>query len=697
MPVSSAMSHLYGYIYCMLLSNALVDLPFFGGALYLFGSAVMLCVTLFSRKNRKYLPLHGKRLFVFETVIIFILTVALIGLYPTSIESSRLWALYAAVALCLLGDAVSQRVTRLAASQGKKPRRLFIVGGIVLLAMIGAGCIILVNTTDGGIGWPLSGGFAVLVLFRAYAIWKDSEPEKAAESSQSREKSDSAPSMTAEHASTQEPVLKSAVSVRSVSAYQSFEWINIMLFALVELIISTIYALLATRSEWMLPSMLIGVAFTLASVEAAMIFLRRTRNVKRKDPTWLLLIGLIFCIGGSVLCGWMLTKGQVDYLRVYLCLTIVSIGGALSMSGLFRIHQLMPDVMRLVGENALTEYRKTRDTDVELARLFGDTLALIALTVICFVNKDSLPRDMGQLAARFQPMMILPVLLVAAGAFLSVFRFPLSARYISRLYAFLQLREQGEDYPVMREKLENVVSGAYRQPFLTRFLASLLRPFFRYRLANEDHIVVDERNPILFLGNHLEVLGPILATLWFPVPVRFWAINQMMDDQKKVTEYVYVNTFSKVTWLPVFLRKLVARFIGWLSVRVLSQMECIPVYRDSPMKLRETVRKSVAALESGDNLMIFPEDSDQKYELEGIGKLSPGFVMLASAYWRKTGRRLRMMPVYASKEKKTIFFGTIFEFNPDVAFAEEQNRIIRETEQQIFAMAGINPDKEDET
>ena len=81
--------------------------------------------------------------------------------------------------------------------------------------------------------------------------------------------------------------------------------------------------------------------------------------------------------------------------------------------------------------------------------------------------------------------------------------------------------------------------------------------------------------------------------------------------------------------------------------------------------------------------------------LQGIGKLSPGFVMLATAYWKKAGKRLRMLPVYISKAEKTIQFGTIFVFNPDNPYADEQKRIIDETERQVFAMAGIEPDTEE--
>ena len=666
MPIGEAMSHLYGYIFSMLLSNALVGIPFFGGALYLVGRSAILCFDLLSRRSRKYLSAFGRHCTVSAAIVLFVVAAVLFGFYPTTFDSSRLWALYAAVALELLADTLSQRFGRMALrNTGNRTRIIAISFLLQMLIVLAAGVILVNHLKD---GWQFLGGFALPLLFRL-------KPASRIDTNRS----------------ASVPSDKTDLPIHSVQAYRSFQWINMTLFALVELVVGVIYALLATRTEWLLPSILIGVAVTFVFMEAAIVFLRRTKKPKRRDPTRMILAGLALIIAGAAFCVWMLRAGQVDYLRVYFCLGIVSAGSALVMAGLFKITHVMTNVMSFIGSGSTEDYLKTRHADLGLARLVGDTLALLILTIICFINGDSLPKDLSQLAARFQPVMTLPVILVAVGAFFSVYHFPLSDKYIEKLQSFLLLRQTGEENEVMRSKLENVVSGVYGQPFLTRFLASLVRPFFRYRLEHEERIQSDVRNPILFLGNHLEVLGPILCTLWFPVPVRFWSISTMMDDRKKVTEYVYSNTFSKVTWLPRFLQKLTAMFIGWLSVNVMNQLECIPVYRDSPMKLRETIRCSIEALESGDNLMIFPESSHEKYALQGIGKLSPGFVMLAAAYWRKCGKKLRMMPVYACKEKKIINFGTIFEFNPDNAYADEQDRIIRETERQILEMAGIDP------
>ena len=126
---------------------------------------------------------------------------------------------------------------------------------------------------------------------------------------------------------------------------------------------------------------------------------------------------------------------------------------------------------------------------------------------------------------------------------------------------------------------------------------------------------------------------------------------------------------------------------AWLCVNVTGQLECIPVYRDSPQKLRETFRLTIESMEAGDNLLVFPENPENKYPSEGIGELSPGFVMLADIYWKRKKKRLRMLPMYADKKRRTITFGNIIEFNPDNNLKDEQDRIIRVTTEQIRSIA----------
>ena len=239
-----------------------------------------------------------------------------------------------------------------------------------------------------------------------------------------------------------------------------------------------------------------------------------------------------------------------------------------------------------------------------------------------------------------------------------------------------------EKKPTLKERIirkkENIV---------TAIVIGILRPFNRHTMVNLDHIHQDQDNPLVFLGNHAEIYGPIASALCFPVPVRFWVISHMMFRKQDVRKYLYENTFSKKTFLPVFVRKLLAHILGWLSVNIMSSLRAIAVYRDSPMKLRQTLRESVEALQDGDNLMIFPEHPEGKYVKNGISELSPGFLMLAEAWWKKAEKKLRIMPVYANRDKRTFTFGEEIQYNPENGYASEQERILREVYDQLLELS----------
>lgn len=227
-----------------------------------------------------------------------------------------------------------------------------------------------------------------------------------------------------------------------------------------------------------------------------------------------------------------------------------------------------------------------------------------------------------------------------------------------------------------------------KERIVTSMTIAILRPFNRHKMVDLDHVNPDPENPIVFLGNHAEIYGPIASALCFPVPVRFWVISKMMFNKQEVRAYLYENTFSKKTFLPVFIRKLLAWYLGWLSVNVMNALRAIPVYRDSPMKLRTTIRQSVDAMAKGENLMIFPEHPEGgKYIKGGIGELSPGFVMLAEAWWKKSGKKLRIMPVFANRKKRTFTFGEEIRYEPENGYAAEQDRIMKEAFEQLTALS----------
>ena len=664
MPLRAAISQLYGYIYCMILSNMLTDMPIFGGVLYLCGKAVIVFSGTIG-KDRKFLPAYAKWWVILLLILLLSVGIILAGIFPAEIMSSKVWMLYAAVALCIFAEANTDRISRFLRTDEPLSKRTEIISILLQAAiMIGMSAILFYN-----FGWAEgvapAAGFLLLVISRVYVFYR----------------------LRGSREQIEDDAVLCEADFRKAYAYRSVEWVSLLLVMAVELTIASIYALLATNRESLLAAMVVAVLCTVLPAEGGFLLLRRAEKGGRKDPTWLLCSGLILWLGGIILCIQMLVAGKVDYLRIYICLAICTAGGSLSMTGLGRIEELMPEAVNASGEEVPRGYWKLRTTNWNLARLLGDVLALIALGIFCFMNRKGLPQTAEELAGRFQPVLSIPVFLVVIGALVSAFRFPISRRYIEKIRKLMRLQEEGQENKALQEQVARVVSKPYRQPYLSRFCIFLCRLHFRCKLVHEDHIVTDDENPLVFLCNHGEFYGPMACKIYVPVPIRAWAVASMMHDKKAVTQYIYENTTSRQEGMPEIEKRILARMAAWLSVNVMGQLECIPVYRDSPLKLRETFRLSMEAMEAGDNLLIFPENPENKYPSEGIGELSPGFVMLADIYWKRKGKRMRMLPMYADKKKRRILFGNILEFNPDNNLKDETERIVRETTAQIRAMA----------
>ena len=142
-------------------------------------------------------------------------------------------------------------------------------------------------------------------------------------------------------------------------------------------------AALAQLTPLFITAMIIAVLCTVLPAEAGFLLLRRSERNDRKDPNWLLVAGLVLWLTGIVLCIQMLVAGKIDFTRIYLCLAICTVGGSLSLTGLGRIEELMPEAVSASGTEVPEGYWKLRVTNWNLARLLGDVLALIALGIFC--------------------------------------------------------------------------------------------------------------------------------------------------------------------------------------------------------------------------------------------------------------------------------------------------------------------------
>ena len=205
---------------------------------------------------------------------------------------------------------------------------------------------------------------------------------------------------------------------------------------------------------------------------------------------------------------------------------------------------------------------------------------------------------------------------------------------------------------------------------------------------------------MVIICNHGELYGPIVGNVFVPVPFRPWMISHMMDKEE-MAALIYEGTMQRQKWLPkawkMPLVKMICPVLLWFS----KSLYGIPVYRGDPRKLMKTFRQTVESMQAGDNILIFPEDGEDRapgergYAAEGVGKLYTGFVTIGPAYYGKTGKSAVFVPVYASKRRRTLTIGEGIVYQPDAPPNDEKMRIVnslRESMQYMYQQESAKMD-----
>jgi len=324
--------------------------------------------------------------------------------------------------------------------------------------------------------------------------------------------------------------------------------------------------------------------------------------------------------------------------------------------------------------------------------MIGQLLSLTALTALLVLMGQHREIDLMALQRSFRPLMVIPALIMVIAALLASYRYPLTQRYINKISRLLRLQAQGEDNPALSKQVDTVVKGKRRRPIGTHVLMAILRPWMRLKLQGTENLKRDEDVPLVYLCNHREYFGPVAGMLNTPGDLRPWVISEIVTDPEEVAQYTYRYMMSPIRWIPEkWKMPLCRKILGPLSVWTMGQLEAIPVYRNKPTMLRKTMRLSVEALVSGDDLLIFPEnpnavEEEHGYERDGVGELFSGFAMLAQVYYNKTGKCLHFVPMFASKKQRTMTFGEQIVFDPNKDSSEERERISATAEAAIRAI-----------
>lgn len=161
-------------------------------------------------------------------------------------------------------------------------------------------------------------------------------------------------------------------------------------------------------------------------------------------------------------------------------------------------------------------------------------------------------------------------------------------------------------------------------------------------------------NKCIIVSNHCNKKGPMVYELNLPVFHASWGAYQMLGNYKdrfcylRNVLYIQKNGYNK------FKATLKAGFEGIFSKRIYRGMKILPSYPDA--RLRKTLEYSMAVLDSGAAVSVYPEDSSKGY-FDVMTHFFSGFVMLSEQYYKKTGEDLPIFPVYYGSKQKKIVVG----------------------------------------
>ena len=654
-----SVSSLFSMLYCVLASQAVIEGPLFGGALFLCGQIAGLFFTSF-RGARMLFPKRFRKFSAILMILLLLMMLTLVVVIPRQLDKERSWIVFALVITILARNLFSDRLFISRTQHQIRIRWYIALNLTVFLLSLGICIWVLMRNMDPAAAWPLIYGYIMCAVLEG--VIREAGQRTGAQDRLGSE--------------DQQDLMELHDMLRETNSFHVYEMLSGLIIMAIEMstVLCFAFAAIAAKDEMLITFVITGGVAMVFYVGAGFLLKyweRRHGHVP--DPTYLLLFGLLMWLYGISAFRGMIARGIMRR-DAWLFLGICSAGSSLCLSALNWLERAMQSVARYAASGQSIVYGRMRSVSIETAVVLGQIASLAVLTWMAFHEKK------GVVQPTAQPALLLPALVLVVSALVMTLRFPLSSRSIDKLDRLLKLREDGDDNNALADQMERVVVQKSRQPFATSLLRAVLKKFYRHKLVGTENIHPDDSNPIVFLCNHGEYYGPIAAMANIPVSVRPWTIAQISIDRGEVTKYIYDNTFCRIGWIPRRLRHPVARFAAWVLLGCMRQLESIPVYRDNPVYLKKTFRESVSAMLAGDNLVIFPEnpnaDTDAPgYVTDHIAPFFSGFAMLGKIYYDRCGKSCRFLPMYASKSRRTIWFGEELVFDPSANIMREMERI----------------------
>ncbi len=181
-----------------------------------------------------------------------------------------------------------------------------------------------------------------------------------------------------------------------------------------------------------------------------------------------------------------------------------------------------------------------------------------------------------------------------------------------------------------------------------------IKKIMRIRYKRPKFIFLDEKpsKGSIILSNHEGTDAPMSLEMYCDFPIRLWGSNEMNSGLVKLYKYqTRVYYHEKKHW-NLFLARMFCLIASPLTNLFYKGLNLISTYTD--IRFRSTIKESLKSLKNGDNIVIFPEKSDEGY-LKQLKGFYAGFILLAKECERN-GIDVPIYTAYYKKETHTYVF-----------------------------------------
>ena len=187
----------------------------------------------------------------------------------------------------------------------------------------------------------------------------------------------------------------------------------------------------------------------------------------------------------------------------------------------------------------------------------------------------------------------------------------------------------------------------------------------------------------VFVANHERAVGPLEMAANFPLrkesPIWIYAAPL---SRKTTPEYVRQDHWwdEKGKLAPLW-NAVIPPLVSLILPPILRSAPHVAVYHDG--RAATTMKESLRQLQSGKNLVLFPEIPTGFGEHDPE-KINEGWLMLLPMYAKRTGKPLMIRPVRLDLARKKMMIRAPFGMDPEIPLRDQVPELSRKVLQGIF-------------